>query len=201
MRKLPLIASFILILTGPAAAQHSAFQSHIGRPNTSGGAQQAAPSVARPSVGSVEVIGGGGQAIGSEAAGAVETEGPAGGGVFVYDPYLDNHLRAPEKPLGTSLFGLRVSEAESIWRDEGARNNSYAFGKYSRLRLSKYLIELSFDKDKRVGAVKVSPVKPYTSLPPKAREYFMQIIMGDADVSHFKLSIASHELDIKYQGN
>jgi hypothetical protein len=196
MRKLLLITSFILIINGGCFAQHSAFQSHLGRPNTSSVAPSTLAEPVRPSMGSTQIL--------TEPPSEQVGEGVAGSEVpppsFVYDPYLDNHLRAPAKGLGTSLFGLKIGEAENILLGQGARNNSYAFGKYSRMRLSKYLIELNFNREKRVGAVKVTPVKPYNSVPPKAREYFMQIIMGDADVSQFKLSIAADELDIKYQG-
>ena len=119
---------------------------------------------------------------------------------FVYDPYLDNLLKSPQEGVKNGLFGYRISEVEKYLKTHGARNHSYAFGKYSRMVLSKYLLIISFDKNKRVGAVKIEPREPNTKVLPNAREFFMSVFLGDANASDYSISVSGSSLEIKYLG-
>ncbi|HAE37508.1 MAG TPA: hypothetical protein DCG57_02580 [Candidatus Riflebacteria bacterium] len=117
----------------------------------------------------------------------------------VYDPAMDNHLKAPSQDQQVGLFGLPISRVENMLMANGAKKHSYAFGKYSRLTLSVYLVTVYFDRDRLVGAFSVEPRPPYKTVEPDARQFFMEMFLKDADLSRFEANIASSRLEVKYK--
>ena len=59
---------------------------------------------------------------------------------------------------------------------------------------------ISFDKNKRVGAVKIEPIAPNNKVLPNAREFFMSVFLGDANASDYSISVSGSSLEIKYLG-
>lgn len=96
------------------------------------------------------------------------------------------------------LFGMPVSKVEELLRYNGAKNHSYAFGKYSRMVFSVYLVTLYFDRERRLGGFSVEPRHPYKTVEPGAREFFMETFLKGADLSKFAVTMASDRLEIKY---
>ncbi|GAB4273391.1 MAG: hypothetical protein Kow0029_13040 [Candidatus Rifleibacteriota bacterium] len=115
-----------------------------------------------------------------------------------YDPYLDNHLKAPPPGHAIGLFGKPIKEVENILRQYGAKNYSYAFGKYSRMSLSAYLITMYFDRERRLGGISVEPMKPYKIIAPEARKFFKDLFLKKGDISKFKTIIAGNRLEMRY---
>lgn len=116
-----------------------------------------------------------------------------------YNPSVDNHLAAPKEKETSGLFGYSVFEVEEILRNLGARNYSYTFGKNSRMVLSKYMIVLNFDKNKRLGSINVKAIAPYKHVPPIAKEYFMKLFLGNSDLASYSVKLSSTELEISYK--
>lgn len=123
---------------------------------------------------------------------------PSKPGVPLYDPYMDNHLKAPASGKEIGLFGLPVKQVEDMLRNSGAKNHSYAFGKYSRLVFSVYLVTLYFDKERKLGGFSIEPRPPYKTVEPGARQFFMDTFLKGADLSRFSITMASNILEIKY---
>ena len=123
---------------------------------------------------------------------------PAGSVVPKYDPYMDNHLKAPESDKPVGLFGLPVKQVEDVLKFQGAKNHSYAFGKYSRLTMSAYLVTIYFDKQRKVGGFLIEPRQPYKTVAPGAREFFLETFLKGADLSKFAIKMASDRLEVTY---
>ncbi|MDD3148250.1 MAG: hypothetical protein PHD82_13190 [Candidatus Riflebacteria bacterium] len=130
--------------------------------------------------------------------GASEPTKSTGPLVPSYDPAMDNHIKAPEIAQGTGLFGLPVKQVEDALRYQGAKNHSYAFGKYSRMVLSAYLVTIYFDRQRKVGGFLIEPREPYKTVEPGAREFFMQTFLKGADMSKFVINMASDRLEVQY---
>ncbi|MDD3000531.1 MAG: hypothetical protein PHF29_02130 [Candidatus Riflebacteria bacterium] len=177
-----------LLLADVSFCQQGGFQPTIGKPTA-----PARIETERPAMPSVEKIT-------EDSLPDDKSESEAKAKTFVYDPYLDNLLKAPQTGVKNGLFGYKISEVERYLKTHGARNHSYAFGKYSRMVLSKYLLIISFDKNKRVGAVKINPIPPNDKILSNAREFFMSVFLGDANASDFSISVSSSSLEIKYLG-
>jgi len=121
----------------------------------------------------------------------------------MYDPHMDNHLKSPEKGKEIGLFGHPIRSVEDHLRFLGAKNHSYAFGKYSRMTLSVYLITLLFDKERRLGGVKIEPRPPYKTIGPEARKFFLDVFTGGAGaqaLNEFSMEIAGNRLELNYTG-
>ena len=139
-----------------------------------------------------------GQTNGTAATATATTAQPVASGVPVYDPSMDNHLKAPAFSDKTGLFGLPVARVEEALRFQGGKNHSYAFGKYSRMTFSAYLVTIFFDRERKVGGFLVEPRAPYKTIEPGARQYFMQTFLKDADLSKFAIIMASDRLEVKF---
>lgn len=121
----------------------------------------------------------------------------------LYDPHMDNHLKAP--PIGSEIgmFGYQIREVEDHLRFLGAKNHSYAFGKYSRMTLSVYLLTLSFSKERRLAAVLIEPRPPYAVIGPEARKFFIDIFVGENGIqslNDLSMQISGNRLELKYIG-
>lgn len=116
----------------------------------------------------------------------------------LYDPSMDNHLKAPETGGEIGLFGRPIGEVEENLRFLGGKNHSYAFGKYSCMTLSVYLVTLYFDRDRKLGGFAVQPRPPYKVIGPDARKFFMDIFVAGGDLSKFETKIAAEKLEIRY---
>ncbi len=123
---------------------------------------------------------------------------PVAGGMNKYDPYLDNHMRAPAPEAGLGLFGMKIKDVEQVLRQYGAKNYSYAFGKYSRMTISAYLVTMYFDRERRLGGVAIEPKPPYQAIAPDARKFFFDLFLKDGDLSKFRAVIANDRLELKY---
>ena len=117
----------------------------------------------------------------------------------VYDPAMDNHLKAPLPDNQIGLFGLPIGKVENLLLANGAKKHSYAFGKYSRLTLSVYMVTVYFDRDRLVGAFSVEPRAPYKTVEPEARKFFFDLFLKDADLSQFEANIANSRLEVRYK--
>ena len=159
--------------TAPSGAGGSAAQSSSGGSQTSPGTKAPATSTQQ-----------------------VEPTTP---GVVSYDPYMDNHLHAPpaDKPIG--LFGRPIREVEKILDQYGAKNYSYAFGKYSRMRISPYLLTMYFDRQKRLGGLSVEPMAPYKVIAPAARKFFLELFLENKGMGSFETIISSNRLELRYK--
>lgn len=119
-------------------------------------------------------------------------------GIPLYDPTMDNHLKSPAMGKEIGLFGKPIKEVEEYMRFLGAKNHSYAFGKYSRMTLSIYLVTLYFDRERKLGGFAVEPRPPYKVIGPDARKYFLEVFVGENDLSRFDSVFASGRLELRY---
>ncbi|MGM0600512.1 MAG: hypothetical protein ACQETH_11940 [Candidatus Rifleibacteriota bacterium] len=124
---------------------------------------------------------------------------PEFSGINSYDPYMDNHLHAPpsEKPIG--LFGKPIKEVEKILDQYGAKNYSYAFGKYSRMRISPYLLTMYFNRQRRLGGLAVEPMAPFKYIAPSARKFFIGLFLQNQSMEKFKSIISRNRLELRYK--
>ncbi len=111
---------------------------------------------------------------------------------------MDNHLKSPATGKEIGLFGKPIKDVEEYMRFLGAKNHSYAFGKYSRMTLSIYLVTLYFDRDRKLGGFAVEPRPPYKVIGPDARKYFLEVFVGENDLSRFDSLFASGRLELRY---
>ncbi len=176
------LAFIFAILAGELVAQMPNFFTPLPKP---------APAKTAPPV--VEPVGG-----------SVPAQMPVEGAVkelatTLYDPSMDNHLVAPAAGDEIGLFGLSIGKVEEVLRANGAKNYSYAFGKYSRMYLATYFVTVYFDRDRRVGGFSIEPKPPYKTIEPDARKFFMDLFMKGCDLSCFEANIGSSRLEIKYK--
>lgn len=122
-----------------------------------------------------------------------------GSGTLQYDPALDNRLKSPTKQEG--LFGMKIVEVERRLRQYGARPYSYAFGKYSRMTFSVYVLTLMFDRERKLGGVVVSPKPPFSQVESQARSFFLKLFLQNADMQKFKTVIDKRRLEIWFEDN
>lgn len=134
----------------------------------------------------------------SNSSGNTSTSSKSGYSIKVFDPFLDNHLKAPPDGIVVGKFGQRIKEVESELREIGAKNHSYAFGKYSKMVLSSYLITLNFDVNKRLGMVEIEPKPPLKTVEPKAREFFIKFFTEGADLSQIGIVINPEILELRF---
>ncbi len=127
---------------------------------------------------------------------ASESTGVKFNGIPVYDPFMDNHLKAPIENIG--LFGLKIRDVERVLRNHGAKDYSYAFGKYSKMNLSVYVLTMYFDRDQKVGGVSIEPKPPFSKIEPNARKFFMDLFLKGNDISKFRTLISSGRLELRY---
>ncbi len=112
---------------------------------------------------------------------------------------MDNHLKAPPQGQEIGAFGLPVGKVEELLRANGAKNYSYAFGKYSRMAISAYIVTIYFDRSRLVGGIAVEPRPPYKTIEPEARKFFMDLFLNNADLSNFETNISSARFELKYK--
>lgn len=117
-----------------------------------------------------------------------------------YDPYLDNHLRSPDPAAKMGLFGQPIKAVEEMLRQYGAKNYSYAFGKYSRMTMSAYIITMYFDRERRLGGISIEPMPPYKFLGPNARNFFTELFGEGADMSKFESIVSATRFEMRYRG-
>ncbi len=130
--------------------------------------------------------------------GGNQSPGSQSNNIKAYDPYLDNHLKAPPAGINVGKFGRTIKQVEEELRSMGAKNHSYAFGKYSKMILSSYLITLSFDVNKRLGMVEVTPKYPLKTVESKAQEFFIKLFTEGADMSQVGITLSSNKLVLKF---
>lgn len=118
--------------------------------------------------------------------------------IKTFDPYLDNHLKSPPEGIIIGKFGKQIKVVEGELRLLGAKHYSYAFGKYSKMILSYYIITLNFDVNKRVGEIEIVPKPPLKSIEQKAQDFFIKLFTEGADMSQIALTISSNKLTLKY---
>ncbi len=128
--------------------------------------------------------------------GSTTTSQPSG--IKAYDPFIDNHLKAPPAGISVGKFGKTIKQVEDELRLLGAKNYSYAFGKYSKMILSSYLITLSFDVNKRLGMVEINPKLPLKSIESKAQEFFIKLFTEGADMSQVEIALSPNRLILKF---
>jgi len=116
----------------------------------------------------------------------------------LYDPMMDNHMKAPPAGKEIGAFGMPVSRVEDMLRANGAKNYSYAFGKYSRLVISAYIVTIYFDRERLVGGIAIEPRPPYQTIEPEARAFFLDLFLNGADLSNFETNISGTRLELKY---
>lgn len=134
----------------------------------------------------------------SETQTATQSQNVNNFGINRFDPYIDNHLRAPEPSDKTGLFGHPIKSVEELLKNYGAKSYSYAFGKYSRMKLSAYMITLYFDREKRLGGVSIEPRPPYKFMGPDAREFFKNLFGRNIDMSKFQSVVSATRFEMKY---
>ncbi len=193
---LPVCLLILLAAGERAMAQYSSAQGAI---------QTLLGTTATPDSPEAGLSGGGNRAGGGAALGAAAsaTRGMAGPGLasdaVQYDPSMDNRLTSPASPQG--LFGRPILEVERLLRAHGARPYSYAFGKYSRMTFSVYLITLLFDRERKLGGVVVSPKPPFTQVEPQVQQYLMKVFLPQGDLTGFQTILGRHRLEIWFQDN
>jgi hypothetical protein len=121
-----------------------------------------------------------------------------GSSIIPFDPFVDNHLKAPADVQG--LFGRPIKEVEEILRSYGAKPYSYAFGKHSRMTFSVYLVTLAFDRDRNLGKIVVDPKPPFSKIEPQAQMFFMNLFLDNADKSLFRTILARASMEISFAG-
>ena len=139
---------------------------------------------------------------GSQGSGGSQSGGTSGGGqssgIKTFDPFLDNHLKAPPDGITVGKFGRTIKQVEDELRLMGAKNYSYAFGKYSKMILSSYQITLSFDVNKRLGMVEIVPRPPLKTIEIKAQDFFIKLFTEGADMSQVGIVLSSNKLELKF---
>ncbi len=204
-----IVLALLVLVAEPAlfGQMPNFFGTPAGAPTTSGGATKPPSSPAPGDVKAMPASGGGektttggdGKPLPQQSPQqAPAQQQPAGPVIPKYDPYMDNHLRAPEADKPVGLFGLPVKQVEEMLKFQGAKNHSYAFGKYSRLTMSVYLVTIYFDKQRKVGGFLIEPRHPYKTVAPGAREFFLETFLRDADPSKFAIKMASDRLEVTY---
>ncbi len=117
-----------------------------------------------------------------------------------FSPAMDNKLKAPSSNESIGLFGLNVIKVERMLRDEGAVMHSYAFGKYSKLRLAGYNITLFFDKERNLGKISIF-TEDNSDMPAYVRKVFTDYFLQGASLQKFALSMLQNGLEISYLGD
>ena len=123
----------------------------------------------------------------------------SGAGVLQYDPAMDNRLKSPQNVEG--LFGMKIIEVERNLRNYGARPYSYAFGKYSRMTFSAYLLTLLFDRHRKLGGVVVTPRPPFSLVEAQAQQFLIKLFLQNADLKKFQTVIGKGRLEIWFEDN
>ncbi len=167
-------------------------QSSSGSQNSGGNTPQSSGSSQGSTGGQGSGSSGSGQGSGSSSSGTQST------GIKTFDPFLDNHLKAPPDGITVGKFGRTIKQVEDELRLMGAKNYSYAFGKYSKMILSSYLITLSFDVNKRLGMVEVVPKPPLKTIEIKAQDFFIKLFTEGADMSQVGILLSSNKLELKF---
>ncbi len=204
-KTLKVVIALLVLVSEPAlfGQMPNYFGTPAGAPAASGGAAKSpsstasgdAKTTAAPTGGEKTTTGGGGKPAQPQ---QTTQQQPAGPVVPKYDPYMDNHLKAPDADQPVGLFGLPVKQVEDMLKFQGAKNHSYAFGKYSRLTMSAYLVTIYFDKQRKVGGFLIEPRQPYKTVAPGAREFFLETFLKGADLSKFAIKMASDRLEVTY---
>ena len=96
---------------------------------------------------------------------------------------------------------MKMKDVEQILITQGAKRQSYAFGKYNRLTLSIYYITVFFDKKRIVSGVSFTPKPPYKAIEPQAREYFIQLFLEGHSLAPFKTQFLGNRLELRYIGS
>ncbi|MBF0409491.1 MAG: hypothetical protein HQM10_19280 [Candidatus Riflebacteria bacterium] len=122
---------------------------------------------------------------------------PARSNTQSFDPEMDNKTNAPEEPLG--IFGMPITDVEELLKNYGAKPFSYAFGKYSRMAFSVYLLTLHFDKKRNLGGIDIFPRPPFTRIEPQAREFLFKLLLQDSDKSLFIIENAENQIKIHFK--
>ncbi len=141
--------------------------------------------------------GGSGSSGGSSSSGSQPTTSQSNG-IKAFDPFIDNHLKAPPAGISVGKFGKPIKQVEDELRLLGAKNYSYAFGKYSKMILSSYLITLSFDVNKRLGMVEINPKFPLKTIESKAQEFFIKLFTEGADMSQVEIVLSPNKLILRF---
>ncbi len=210
-KTLKVVIALLVLLSEPAlfGQMPNYFGTPAGAPTTSGGTAKPpssptsgdAKTTAAPTGGEKAPTGGDGKPVQPQQPQQPQQpaqQQPTGPVVPKYDPYMDNHLKAPEADKPVGLFGLPVKQVEDVLKFQGAKNHSYAFGKYSRLTMSAYLVTIYFDKQRKVGGFLIEPRQPYKTVAPGAREFFLDTFLKGADLSKFAIKMASDRLEVTY---
>lgn len=184
-----LVLLFIIMLFMPVIPASAQMPNFFGQPPAPEPVSRAAQPTTQSTV----------QPTASQSATPVPRQESANSGTMLYDPMMDNHLAAPLAAENTGLFGLSIGEVENILRANGAKNYSYAFGKYSRMILAAYVVTIYFSRDKKVGGFSVEPKPPYQTIEPEARRFFMDLFLKDADLSLFEANIGASRLEFIYK--
>ena len=180
-----------------SSSSRSSQTSSIGSKTSSGGTQTSSGgSQVSGGSGSSQSGSGGSQGGGSQGGGS--QGGSQSSGIKTFDPFLDNHLKAPPDGITVGKFGRTIKQVEDELRLMGAKNYSYAFGKYSKMILSSYLITLSFDVNKRLGMVEVVPKPPLKTIEIKAQDFFIKLFTEGADMSQVGILLSSNKLELKF---
>lgn len=116
----------------------------------------------------------------------------------VYDPFIDNHLKAPPEGITIGKFGKAIKEVEKELRYMGAKDYSYAFGKFSKMTLSSYIITLEFDVNKRLGLVEITPKPPLKTIETKAKDFFISLFTENSDLSQIGIVVSPNKLQLRY---
>lgn len=210
-----LIISFILVCEfSPINSLYAQFaQRNSLSGNRSQSSSNSSSSGSRQSNTSGQGSGGGSQSSGgsgssgsSGGSGSSGSSGSSGGsssgskssGIKVFDPFLDNHLKAPPDGITVGKFGRTIKQVEEELRLLGAKHYSYAFGKYSKMILSSYQITLSFDVNKRLGMVEIVPKPPLKTIEIKAQDFFIKLFTEGADMSQVGILLSSNKLELKF---
>ena len=207
MLMLALLCSAIGSVNAQFAPRSSSSTSRTSQQSTSRtqtGSQPSGSGSSQTGGGSGGSQGGGSQGGGSGSGGSQGGGSQSGGGtsqssgIKTFDPFLDNHLKAPPDGITVGKFGRTIKQVEDELRLMGAKNYSYAFGKYSKMILSSYQITLSFDVNKRLGMVEIAPKPPLKTIELKAQDFFIKLFTEGADMSQVGIVLSSNKLELKF---
>ena len=189
------IIAFLYILS----TFNTLFAQNMGNRSTSTSRrnQSNSQSSSTPTSASTEPSSGSSGSTGSSSGGG-QSSGSQSSGIKTFDPFIDNHLKAPPDGINVGKFGRTIKQVEDELRLMGAKNHSYAFGKYSKMILSSYLITLSFDVNKRLGMVEISPKYPLKTIESKAQEFFIKLFTEGADMTQVGITVSSNRLVLKF---